>query len=118
MARSGLWLDRMHLKFHLLSLLLATNPTIILVPKELVAWWVKHHSLRLHVLFNRKNNNNNPSTTAATQPPPPSSPISSGHDSIKFLKRYIDWHIKRSSSKIEFFQDAFVILLIQGYEYS
>ncbi len=26
---------------------------------ELVAWWVKHHSLRLHVLFNRKNNNNN-----------------------------------------------------------
>ncbi len=57
MARSGLWLERMHLKFHLLSLLLATNPTIILVPKELVAWWVKHHSLRLHVLFNRKNNN-------------------------------------------------------------
>src|SRR6266498_5278342 len=56
MARSGLWLDRMHLKFHLLSLLLATNPTIILIPKELVAWWVKHHSLRLHVLFNRKNN--------------------------------------------------------------
>src|SRR6266511_4182397 len=35
-----------------------TNPTIILVSKELVAWWVKHHSLRLHVLFNRKNNNN------------------------------------------------------------
>src|SRR6266536_2612635 len=31
----------------------------MLVPKELVAWWVKHHSLRLHVLFNRKNNNNN-----------------------------------------------------------
>jgi len=30
----------------------------MLVPKELVAWWVKHHSLRLHVLFNRKNNNN------------------------------------------------------------
>ena len=37
----------------------APSPTIILVPKELVAWWVKHHSLRLHVLFNRKNNNNN-----------------------------------------------------------
>ncbi len=32
----------------------------MLVLKELVAWWVKHHSLRLHVLFNRKNNNNNP----------------------------------------------------------
>src|SRR6266540_3971177 len=31
----------------------------MLVPLELVAWWVKHHSLRLHVLFNRKNNNNN-----------------------------------------------------------
>src|SRR6266536_6544647 len=31
----------------------------MLVPKKLVAWWVKHHSLRLHVLFNRKNNNNN-----------------------------------------------------------
>src|SRR6266536_1660462 len=30
----------------------------MLVQKELVAWWVKHHSLRLHVLFNRKNNNN------------------------------------------------------------
>ncbi len=30
----------------------------MLVPKELVAWWVKHHSLRLHVLFNRKNNDN------------------------------------------------------------
>ena len=31
----------------------------MLIPKELVAWWEKHHSLRLHVLFNRKNNNNN-----------------------------------------------------------
>ncbi len=31
----------------------------MLIPLELVAWWVKHHSLRLHVLFNRKNNNNN-----------------------------------------------------------
>ena len=30
----------------------------MLVPLELVAWWVKHYSLRLHVLFNRKNNNN------------------------------------------------------------
>src|SRR6266498_3911699 len=38
----------------------APSPTIILVPLELVAWWVKHHSLRLHVLFNRKKNNNNP----------------------------------------------------------
>jgi len=35
----------------------------MLVPKELVAWWIKHHSLRLHVLFNRKNNNNNNTTT-------------------------------------------------------
>jgi len=31
----------------------------MLVLKELVVWWVKHYSLRLHVLFNRKNNNNN-----------------------------------------------------------
>src|SRR6266536_878531 len=31
----------------------------MLVPKELVAWWVKHHSLRLHVLFNRKKKNIN-----------------------------------------------------------
>src|SRR6266536_4299644 len=31
----------------------------ILVRLELVAWWVKHHSLRLHVLFNRKKKNNN-----------------------------------------------------------
>ena len=36
----------------------------MLVPKELVAWWVKHHSLRVHVLFNRKNNNNNLSNAA------------------------------------------------------
>src|SRR6266487_427272 len=39
----------------------------MLVPKELVAWWVKHHSLRLHVLFNRKNNNNNNNNTLITQ---------------------------------------------------
>src|SRR6266536_5347383 len=31
----------------------------MIVSKELVAWWVEHYSLRLHVLFNRKNNNNN-----------------------------------------------------------
>ncbi len=40
------------------------------------------------------------------------SSISSGHDSVELLERYIDWHIKRSSSRIELFQDAFIILLI------
>src|SRR6266511_6445901 len=40
----------------------------MLVPKELVAWWVKHHSLRLHVLFNRKNNNNNNNNNSPLNP--------------------------------------------------
>ena len=31
----------------------------MLVSKELVAWWVKYYSLRLHVLFNQKKKNNN-----------------------------------------------------------